>query len=108
MPAGAARVALRPGPPLGGHRPSATELFASVARVLGPRGVGVILTGMGGDGAAGLLELRRAGGRTLAQDEASCVVPGMPAAAAAAGAVDEVVPLDRLAARIAATWSPAC
>jgi two-component system, chemotaxis family, protein-glutamate methylesterase/glutaminase len=105
---GAARVALRPGPPLAGHRPSATELFASVARVLGPRGVGVILTGMGSDGAAGLLELRRAGGRTLAQDEASCVVPGMPAAAAAAGAVDEVVPLDRLAARIAATWSPAC
>jgi two-component system, chemotaxis family, protein-glutamate methylesterase/glutaminase len=104
---GGARVTLRPGPRLGGHRPSATELFASVARVLGPRGVGVILTGMGSDGAAGLLELRRAGGRVLAQDEASCVVPGMPAAAAA-GAVDEVVPLDRMAARIAATWSPAC
>ncbi|HWD45859.1 MAG TPA: chemotaxis protein CheB, partial [Actinomycetota bacterium] len=47
-------------------------------------------------------------GRVLAQDEASCVVPGMPAAAAAAGAVDEVVPLDRMAARIAAMWSPAC
>jgi two-component system chemotaxis response regulator CheB len=105
---GGARVALRAGPPLGGHRPSATELFASVARVLGPRALGVVLTGMGSDGAAGLLELRRAGGRVLAQDEASCVVPGMPAAAVAAGAVDEVVPLDRMAARIAATWSPAC
>jgi two-component system chemotaxis response regulator CheB len=106
--AGRGRVALGVGPPLGGHRPSATELFASVARVLGPSGLGVILTGMGADGAAGLVELRRAGGRVLAQDEASCVVPGMPAAAVAAGAVDEVVPLDRMAARIAATWSPAC
>jgi two-component system, chemotaxis family, protein-glutamate methylesterase/glutaminase len=103
-----ARVELSAGPPVGGHRPSATELFASVAQGLGPRGLGVILTGMGSDGAAGLLELRRAGGRTLAQDEASCVVAGMPAAAAAAGAVDEVVPLDRLAARIAATWTSAC
>jgi two-component system, chemotaxis family, protein-glutamate methylesterase/glutaminase len=93
---------------VGGHRPSATELFASVARVLGPRGLGVILTGMGRDGLAGLVELRRAGGRVLAQDEASSVVPGMPAAAADAGVVDEVVPLDRMAARIAATWSPAC
>jgi two-component system chemotaxis response regulator CheB len=106
--AGRGQVALGAGPPLGGHRPSATELFASVARVLGPRGLGVILTGMGADGAAGLVELHRAGGRVLAQDEASCVVAGMPAAAVAAGAVDEVVPLDRMAARIAATWSPAC
>jgi two-component system, chemotaxis family, protein-glutamate methylesterase/glutaminase len=102
------RVELSAGPPVGGHRPSATELFASVAQRLGPRGLGVILTGMGSDGAAGLVELRRAGGRVLAQDEASCVVPGMPAAATAAGAVDEVVPLERMAARIAATWSPAC
>ena len=105
---GAGRVELREGPPLGGHRPSATHLFASVAQVFGPRAVGVILTGMGSDGAAGLLELRRAGGATLAQDEASCVVAGMPAAAVAAGAVDQVVPLDELAARIAAAWSPAC
>jgi two-component system, chemotaxis family, protein-glutamate methylesterase/glutaminase len=103
-----ARVELSAGPPVGGHRPSATELFASVAQGLGPRGLGVILTGMGSDGAAGLVELRRSGGRVLAQDEASCVVPGMPAAAVAAGAVDEVVPLERMAARIAATWSPAC
>jgi two-component system, chemotaxis family, protein-glutamate methylesterase/glutaminase len=105
---GAARIELRPGPPVAGHRPSATHLFASVARVFGRRALGVVLTGMGSDGATGLLELRRAGGRVLAQDEASCVVPGMPAAAVAAGAVDEVVPLDQLAARIAAAWTPAC
>ena len=102
------RVELRDGPPLNGHRPSATHLFASVARALGPHAVGVILTGMGSDGAAGLLELRRTGGTVLAQDEASCVVPGMPAAAVAAGAVDQVVPLGELAARIAAAWTPAC
>jgi two-component system chemotaxis response regulator CheB len=104
----AGRVELRRDPPLSGHRPSASHLFASVARVFGARGAGVVLTGMGSDGAAGLLELRRAGGTVLAQDQASCVVPGMPAAAVAAGAVDEVVPLDRLAARIAAAWAPAC
>jgi two-component system chemotaxis response regulator CheB len=104
----AGRVELRQDPPLSGHRPSATHLFASVAHVVGARGVGVVLTGMGSDGAAGLLALRRAGGTVLAQDQASCVVPGMPAAAVAAGAVDEVVPLDQLAARIAATWTPAC
>ena len=101
-------VELRDGSPLNGHRPSATHLFASVARALGPRAVGVILTGMGSDGAAGLLELRRTGGTVLAQDEASCVVPGMPAAAVAVGAVDQVVPLGELAARIAAAWTPAC
>ena len=105
---GAARVELWPGPPLAGHRPSATHLFASVARAFGARAVGVILTGMGSDGAAGLLDLRRAGGWVLAQDESSCVVPGMPAAAVAAGAVDEVVPLGELAVRIAGAWAPAC
>jgi two-component system, chemotaxis family, protein-glutamate methylesterase/glutaminase len=104
----AGRVELGQGPPIAGHRPSATHLFASVARVFGARAVGVVLTGMGSDGAAGLLALRRAGGTVLAQDQASCIVPGMPAAAVAAGAVDEVVPLDRLAARIAAAWAPAC
>jgi two-component system, chemotaxis family, protein-glutamate methylesterase/glutaminase len=104
----AARVELGQGPPLAGHRPSATHLFTAVARVFGARGVGVVLTGMGSDGAAGLLQLRRAGGLVLAQDQASCVVPGMPVAAVAAGAVDEVVPLDRLAARSADAWARAC
>jgi two-component system, chemotaxis family, protein-glutamate methylesterase/glutaminase len=105
---GAARVELWPGPPLAGHCPSATHLFASVARAYRARAVGVILTGMGSDGAAGLLHIRRVDGLVLAQDEASCVVPGMPAAAVATGAVDEVVPLVGLAARIAAAWAPAC
>jgi two-component system, chemotaxis family, protein-glutamate methylesterase/glutaminase len=102
---GGARVELSSAPAVGGHRPAATHLFASVAASFGPRGLGVILTGMGRDGTAGLLELRRAGGTVLAQDEASCVVHGMPAAAIAAGAVDQVVPLDELAARIAASWT---
>jgi two-component system, chemotaxis family, protein-glutamate methylesterase/glutaminase len=105
---GTGQVELRSGPPLGGHRPSASHLFSSVARVVGRPAVGVILTGMGRDGATGLVELRRAGGLVLAQDEASCVVPGMPAAAVAAGAVDEVVPLGELPARIATAWTPAC
>jgi two-component system, chemotaxis family, protein-glutamate methylesterase/glutaminase len=105
----AALVELSSAPPVGGHRPAATHLFASVARVFGARAVGVILTGMGSDGAAGLLALRRAGGTVFAQDEASCTVPGMPAAAVAAGAVDEVVSLEDMGARIAASWTePAC
>jgi two-component system, chemotaxis family, protein-glutamate methylesterase/glutaminase len=70
----AGRVELSQGPPLDGHRPSATHLFASVARVFGPRAVGVILTGMGSDGAAGLLELRRAGGTTLARHVANAIL----------------------------------
>ena len=88
-------------PPLGGFRPSATYLFSSIARVYGARALGVTLTGMGVDGAAGLLELHQAGGRVLAQDEASCVVFGMPAAALALGAVDQIVPLLQIAAILA-------
>ena len=103
------RVELLTGPPLNGHRPSATHLFASVARALGPRAVGVILTGMGSDGAAGLLELRRSRrDRCWPRTRRPVSVPGMPAAAVAAGAVDQVVPLGELADRIAATWTPAC
>jgi two-component system, chemotaxis family, protein-glutamate methylesterase/glutaminase len=75
------------------HRPSADELFASLAGHAGPSGVGVLLTGMGEDGATGLLELRRRGGATFAQDEASSVVFGMPAAAQRLGAATEVLPL---------------
>jgi len=82
------------------HRPSADELFASMARALGPAAVGVVLTGMGDDGASGLLELRRAGGRTIVQDEATSAVYGMPKAAAAAGAAGEVVPREGIAAAI--------
>jgi two-component system chemotaxis response regulator CheB len=79
-------------PPVRGHRPSATVLFSSVALAYGARAVGVLLSGMGDDGAAGLRELKQAGGTTIAQDEASSVVFGMPAAAIALGIVDHVRP----------------
>jgi two-component system, chemotaxis family, protein-glutamate methylesterase/glutaminase len=82
------------------HRPSADELFRSVAEHAGPAGVGVLLTGMGSDGANGLLALRNRGGHTLAQDEASCAVFGMPKAAYLLGAVSDVVALEDIAATV--------
>ena len=84
-------LALSDEPPVRGHRPSATNLFCSVATSYGPRAIGVLLTGMGDDGAAGLAEMKRQGGATIAQDEASSVVFGMPAAAIALGVVDHIV-----------------
>ncbi len=93
-------VEVRDGPLVNHHRPSVDVLFRSVAQAAGANATGVILTGMGDDGARGLLSMRRAGGRTLAQDEASCVVYGMPRAAVEMGAVDQVVGLDRLGAAI--------
>ena len=78
------------------HRPSADQLFQSVAQ-FGSAGIGVILTGMGDDGAAGLLAMHCSGAQTFGQDEASCAVYGMPRAAHRLGAVTEVLPLDRLA-----------
>ena len=83
--------------PLTTHRPSADELFQSVAEAAGSVGVGVLLTGMGDDGAKGLLAIRQRGGRTFAQDEASSTVFGMPKAAVRAGAVTELLPIDKLA-----------
>lgn len=90
------------GPLVSRHRPSVDVLFNSVAQAAGSDAVGAILTGMGDDGARGLLEMRRAGAGTLAQSEDSCVVFGMPKAAIERGAVDEVVPLDRLVERLLA------
>jgi two-component system chemotaxis response regulator CheB len=90
------RVALEKGLPVNGHRPSIDVLFTSTAEAAGDKAVGVILTGMGTDGARGLSAMKRAGGRTLAQDEASCVVFGMPREAIALGAVDHVLPLSEL------------
>jgi two-component system chemotaxis response regulator CheB len=78
------------------HRPSANELFLSVARHAGTDGVGVLLSGMGDDGAVGLLEIRKAGGLTIAQDESTCAVYGMPRAAQRLGAVMEMLPLERI------------
>jgi two-component system chemotaxis response regulator CheB len=77
-------------------------LFDSVAEVAKGDAIGAILTGMGSDGAQGLLKMKRAGARTLAQDEASCVVFGMPREAIRMGAVDHIVPLHRVAAELAA------
>ncbi len=91
------RVHCQTGPMIHHCRPSVDVLFHSVARTAGPNAIGVILTGMGEDGAGGLLALREAGAPTLAQDEASCVVYGMPKEAVARGAVDEVVPLHLMA-----------
>ena len=88
------------GPPVSRHRPSVDVLFRSVAQVAGPNAVGVILTGMGDDGAAGLLEMKLAGAHTMAQDEDTSVVFGMPKEAIARGAADEVLPLGRVAAAI--------
>lgn len=88
------------GPLVSRHRPSVNVLFRSVAQAAGPNGVGVILTGMGDDGADGLLEMRSAGAATIAQDERSCAVFGMPKEAIARGAVGDVMPLDRIAAAI--------
>lgn len=79
------------------HRPSVDVLFRSVAKSAGPNAVGVIMTGMGDDGAQGLLEMREAGAVTIAQDEATCVVFGMPREAIAAGAAQYILPLDRIA-----------
>ncbi len=82
------------------HRPSADQLFGSVATHAKGSGIGVLMTGMGEDGAKGLLEIHLAGGRTLAQDEASCAVFGMPRAAELLGAVTNMLPPDQLAAAV--------
>jgi len=81
------------GPPVNRHRPSVDVLFRSAAKCAGNNALGVIMTGMGDDGAAGMLEMHAAGARTLAQDEASCVVYGMPKEAVRRGGVDRTVPL---------------
>jgi two-component system chemotaxis response regulator CheB len=86
--------------PVNRHRPSVDVLFNSVATSAGAASTAVILTGMGGDGAAGMARVKASGGRTLAQDEASCVVFGMPKIAIESGCVDEVAPVSLLAERI--------
>ncbi|MBK1614739.1 chemotaxis response regulator protein-glutamate methylesterase [Rubrivivax gelatinosus] len=91
------------GPPVNRHRPSVDVLFRSVARAAGANATGIIMTGMGDDGAAGLLEMRQAGSRTLAQDEASCVVYGMPKEAVRRGSVERSVGLDQIAREIVAS-----
>jgi len=93
-------VLLKDDPPVNYHRPSIDVMFQSAARIVGRQSIGVLLTGMGADGAEGLLAIRTAGGSTIAQDEESCVVYGMPAEAARLGAVDVVLPLREIAGGI--------
>lgn len=93
-------------PPVGGFRPSATVLFDSMADVLGPAGIGVVLSGMGTDGAEGLLRMRKRGALTIAQDEGTSAVYGMPRAAAERGAAALVVPLGKVAQTIADGMAP--
>ncbi|BDL40206.1 chemotaxis-specific protein-glutamate methyltransferase CheB [Methylorubrum extorquens] len=85
------------GAPVGGQRPAATVLFRSVARQAGAQGIGVLLTGMGEDGAQGLLDMRKAGAATVAEHESSAVVYGMPAAAVRLNAASRVLPVDQVA-----------
>jgi two-component system, chemotaxis family, protein-glutamate methylesterase/glutaminase len=90
-------VEVKDGPPVHHQRPSVDVLFHSVARTAGRNAVGTILTGMGADGAAGLLAMRQAGAHTLGQDEKSCVVFGMPKEAQKVGAVETILPLQKMA-----------
>lgn len=93
-------VRINQDPPVNRHRPSVDVMFDSVARYAGGNAVGVILTGMGGDGAKGMLAMKQAGAYTIAQDEASCVVFGMPKEAIKLGGVDKIVPLGDIASAV--------
>ena len=93
---------LSDGPPVNRHRPSVNVLFRSAANCAGKNSIGIIMTGMGDDGATGMLEMHQAGAYTLAQDEQSCVVFGMPKEAIALGGVDEIIALDELSKRLLA------
>jgi two-component system chemotaxis response regulator CheB len=94
------QVALDNGPPVNRHRPSVEVLFKSVAALAGPNALGVMLTGMGADGARAMLDMKNAGSFNIAQDEATCIVFGMPKEAIACGAVDEILPLQKIAGRL--------
>jgi two-component system chemotaxis response regulator CheB len=94
------RVIIKDGPLVNRHRPSVDVLFRSAANVAGANAVGVIMTGMGDDGARGLKEMRDAGARTIGQNEASCIVYGMPGEAMRLGAVEAEVDLDEIARTI--------
>ena len=96
---------VREGPLVSRHRPSVNVLFRSVAQAAGCNATGVLMTGMGDDGADGLLEMKQADAFTIAQDEASCVVFGMPREAILRGAAEEIIPLAKIAGAILKTSS---
>ena len=93
------QVEIKPGPKVSGHCPSVDVMFESVAKAAGSRAIGIILTGMGGDGAKGLLEMRKAGAHTIGQDESTCIVYGMPKVAYDIGAVEYQEKIDNIAKR---------
>lgn len=101
------RIALGDDPPVGNFRPSADCLFESVARSYGAAAIGVILTGMGRDGADGLTAMARAGAVTVAQDPATCVIRSMPSAAIAAGAIHHVIPAEAIGDFLTTLVTPA-
>jgi two-component system, chemotaxis family, protein-glutamate methylesterase/glutaminase len=103
MPRGG-MVVLSDGPPVNGHRPSADVLFHSVAQEFGLTAVGVLMTGMGDDGAEGLGAIKAAGGMTIAQSEDTCVVSGMPRAAILKGYASKIIPLDGLGAHLVSNY----
>ena len=88
------------GDPINRHKPSVEALFLSAAKVVGPNAIGIMLTGMGADGARAMKVMKDAGAYNYCQDEASCVVFGMPREAIAAGAADEVLPLNQIATKV--------
>ena len=93
-------VEVKDGPLVHHHRPAVDVLFRSVARIAGSNAVGIVMTGMGSDGALGLQAMHAAGAHTVAQDEATCVVFGMPKEAIKLGAVDRILPLHDMAREI--------
>jgi two-component system chemotaxis response regulator CheB len=106
LKAGHYTAVISDGDSVSGHKPSIDVLFHSAAKQAGRKATAVILTGMGRDGADGLLAMRQAGAHTIAQDEASCIVYGMPKVAAQIGAVMQVMPLDRIADGVLASLAP--
>ena len=99
------KVVVKDGPRVNRHRPSVDVLFSSTAKYAGSNAVGILLTGMGADGAKGLLEMRESGARTIAEDEKTCVVYGMPKAAVDMGAATDVVELDKITGFVMAIMS---
>jgi two-component system chemotaxis response regulator CheB len=94
------RVAVKDGPRVCYQRPSVDVLFSSVAEQAGANSMGVLLTGMGSDGASGMVQISRVGGSTIAQDEETCVVFGMPREAIRLGGAGQVLPLDKISSAI--------